>query len=328
MSRLPERPEKRCLNCEALIYGRFCQVCGQENSNHHVGFFQLARHFIFDIFHFDGKFFSTIGKLFTHPGLVSKEFIAGKRATHLDPIKMYVFTSAIFFLLFFKLFQPNGKTITTTNTTASPVNDTAIQTNNNRDTTIQRSVVNGFDITPYTSIGVFDSTQKKLPPEKRLSGVKRFIIRKAIYLKTEKGISDKALLYAFLSDFLHRLPQAMFVTLPLFALLLKLLYIRHKRWYYFEYGIFSIHFFIVGFICILAAVLLERLAGWTGMPFFSSINALPLLGLIGYLYFAMKRFYGQPVGKTILKWLLLMLSGIFTLVVVIALFAFISLIYL
>jgi hypothetical protein len=38
------------------------------------------------------------------PGFLSREYMKGRRASYLHPIKMYVFTSAIFFLLFFSVF--------------------------------------------------------------------------------------------------------------------------------------------------------------------------------------------------------------------------------
>ena len=321
MSSLPERSEKRCLNCESLIHGRFCQVCGQENSDHHLGFWQMVKHFIFDIFHFDGKFFSTLKKLFTRPGSVSKEFIEGKRVSNLDPVKMYVFTSAIFFLLFFKLYQPNVKTSTATEKTPVASQVTAGSATN-------RSFVNGFDIAPYTSLEAFDSAQNKLPANQKLGGIKRLIIRKAVYLHTHYGFDGYALAMAFINDFIHRLPQAMFVTLPLFALLLKLLYARRKQWLYFEHVIFSIHIFVTGFTCILLSLLFQRLSGWMVVPFIGSLQVLPVLALMLYLYLAMRLFYGQSWGKTLLKCLLLLFSGACVLASVIVVFAFISLIYL
>src|SRR5687768_17786211 len=101
MSHLTERKEKNCLNCNAIVQGRYCQVCGQENIVPQESFRHLVLHFIYDITHFDGKFFETLKYLIFKPGLISKEYIAGRRTRYLNPIRMYVFTSAIFFLIFF-----------------------------------------------------------------------------------------------------------------------------------------------------------------------------------------------------------------------------------
>jgi hypothetical protein len=101
VSHLSERIEKDCLNCGAVVQGRFCQVCGQENIEPKESFWHLVTHFMYDITHFDGKFFSTLKLLLFKPGFLSHEYLRGKRASYLHPIRMYVFTSAFFFLIYF-----------------------------------------------------------------------------------------------------------------------------------------------------------------------------------------------------------------------------------
>ena len=108
MSHAPERKEKDCLNCGTVIYGRFCHVCGQENVVPKESFGKLIIHFFYDITHFDGKFFETVKDLFFKPGFLSKEYTRGRRAKYLNPIRMYIFTSAFFFLIFFAFFSPDN----------------------------------------------------------------------------------------------------------------------------------------------------------------------------------------------------------------------------
>jgi hypothetical protein len=105
VSHHPERKEKNCLNCNAEVLGKYCQVCGQENIVPKESFWSLATHFIYDITHFDGKFFSTLKYLLFKPAFLSKEYLRGRRTSYLHPIRLYVFTSAIFFLVFFSFFQ-------------------------------------------------------------------------------------------------------------------------------------------------------------------------------------------------------------------------------
>ena len=83
----------------------------------------MLTHFVFDLFHFDGKFFSTLKYLLFKPGFLSKEHLKGRRADYLHPIRMYVFTSAFFFLLFFTFFNNNEELIEldTFNSTAAGV---------------------------------------------------------------------------------------------------------------------------------------------------------------------------------------------------------------
>jgi hypothetical protein len=83
--------------------GRYCQVCGQENLEPKETVWHLVSHFLNDVTHFDGKFFATLRLLLLKPGFLSSEYIRGRRASYLHPIRMYVFTSAIFFLVFFSI---------------------------------------------------------------------------------------------------------------------------------------------------------------------------------------------------------------------------------
>jgi len=108
MSHLKERHEKICLNCQSALYGRYCHVCGQENLEPKETVWHLVTHFFNDITHFDGKFFSTVKYLLRKPGFLSAEYMAGRRASYLNPIRMYVFTSAIFFLILFALKKPDS----------------------------------------------------------------------------------------------------------------------------------------------------------------------------------------------------------------------------
>src|SRR5689334_20294566 len=97
------RRDNTCLNCGSIVWNRYCPNCSQENLEPKESFGSLISHFISDITHFDGKFFSTTRYLLTSPGFLPSEYIAGRRARYLHPIRMYVFTSAVFFLLFFSL---------------------------------------------------------------------------------------------------------------------------------------------------------------------------------------------------------------------------------
>lgn len=97
MSHLKERQQKNCLNCNTEVQGRYCQNCGQENIEPKETVWHLIAHFFQDITHFDGKFFSTVKYLVIRPGFLSREYMVGRRASYVNPIRMYIFTSAFSF---------------------------------------------------------------------------------------------------------------------------------------------------------------------------------------------------------------------------------------
>jgi hypothetical protein len=112
------RKENNCLNCGAEVIGKFCHNCGQPNIEPKETVWQLINHFFADITHFDGKIFSSLRLVILKPGFLSKQYILGKRMSYLHPIRMYLFVSAIFFLIFFSVVKINEKNIGATNYTS------------------------------------------------------------------------------------------------------------------------------------------------------------------------------------------------------------------
>jgi hypothetical protein len=120
--------------------------------------------------------------------------------------------------------------------------------------------------------------------------------------------------------FLHKLPYLLFVSLPIFAFILKLLYIRRRQFYYVDHGIFSIHHYILSFILLLAIVLLAAAKakyhiGWLTTPEVILIIVWPV-----HLYIAMLNFYKQGWFKTFIKFSLLNLLGFFSLLMLFVVF--------
>ena len=77
----------------------------------------MFTHFFYDITHFDGSFFVTLKDLLFKPGFLSREYMLGRRKKYLHPVRMYVFTSAVFFLVFFSLFHVSENDISIKATT-------------------------------------------------------------------------------------------------------------------------------------------------------------------------------------------------------------------
>ena len=122
---------------------------------------------------------------------------------------------------------------------------------------------------------------------------------------------------------MHRLPYLLFLSLPLFALSLKLLYLRNKKVLYAGHAIYSIHHYIFSFIILLLLMVFDTLekTTWKG---FGVITALLIVLWPVHLLLSMKKFYGQGWWKTIGKMILLNLMGLVTILVLFALFVLFS----
>ncbi|HSZ87660.1 MAG TPA: DUF3667 domain-containing protein [Puia sp.] len=79
---------------------KFCSHCGQANTEPKESFFHLVADFFSDITHYDSKVFVTLKDLIFKPGFLTKEYNAGRRVTYLNPVRLYVFISAVFFSSF------------------------------------------------------------------------------------------------------------------------------------------------------------------------------------------------------------------------------------
>lgn len=98
---------------------------------------------------------------------------------------------------------------------------------------------------------------------------------------------------------LENLPVAMFVLLPLFALLLKGFY-PSREWFYSEHLVFAMHNHTVAFLVFTVLTLLPE-----GNAAATATAQVLLLGLPLYYFIAMRRFYGGGRFATAMKFLLL-----------------------
>ena len=96
------RQENDCLNCGTVLQGKFCHNCGQENLQMKESFGHMLNHAVSDYFHFDYQFFHTLKPLFFKPGHLTNEYLLGRRAQYLHPVKMYIFISLVFFVIIFQ----------------------------------------------------------------------------------------------------------------------------------------------------------------------------------------------------------------------------------
>jgi len=330
--------------------GRYCQVCGQENIVPRESFGGLVLHFFYDITHFDGKFFQSLKDLLLKPGFLSKEYINGRRASHLNPVRMYVFTSAIFFLVFFLLVNIKGrfdlvsdqKPLTNAqrvkmigdleNELNKKEGDTSVlseKLKRLKDTTKALSNSELLKISfwstdtatrTYHSLAEYDSVQRSLPSDQRDGGFSRMMIRKQIELTNKFEGNVKAVVLEWIEIFLHRLPYLLFISLPIFALILKLLYIRRRQFYYVDHGIFSIHHYIFSFIILLVILLLAMARHKYGFQWLRVAEVILIIIWPVYLYVAMLNFYKQGWFKTFVKFSLLNLLGFLSLLILFAVF--------
>ena len=93
------RKDHNCLNCGFHVDKHYCSNCGQPNIELKESFWAFIGHSIAHYFHFDSKFFQTMSPLLTKPGMVTQDYIAGRRARYINPVNLYIFVSIVYFLI-------------------------------------------------------------------------------------------------------------------------------------------------------------------------------------------------------------------------------------
>ncbi|MCU0368886.1 MAG: DUF3667 domain-containing protein [Cyclobacteriaceae bacterium] len=90
-----------CLNCNKELNGDYCSHCGQSAKTHRFTLkYVFKQDFLFSILHVNRGLLYSIKELFTRPGHSIREYIKGKRVTHLN-----YFTLLVIILLVFSLVE-------------------------------------------------------------------------------------------------------------------------------------------------------------------------------------------------------------------------------
>jgi len=282
MSHSTLRQEQTCLNCGQNVHDRFCSYCGQENREPHETFWGLLVHFIEDIFHYDGKLFSTVKQLFLKPGYLSAEYLRGKRTVYLHPIRFYLFTSAFFFICLFYVFHPVEKMLEVSESKNKVESSESILT-------IQNGLIQDKKDNPKT-FEAYLFEQSKLPLEKRDTEFEQKLI-KQVYNSGKQYTNPATLFEDLLETMLHKMSTLLFIALPLLAFLLQLVFIRRKGFYYMHHGIFVLHMATSLFLILFVSEILNLLSLATHISLISAFGVWIIYAWIIYYFMSFKRFY-------------------------------------
>ena len=321
-------PDEPCLNCGDPTPGRFCPSCGQRKTDVLVSVRTLLADVLEDQLVLNRALPRTLGALLFHPGRLTAEYVNGRIVRYIAPFRLYLVASVIFFLLlsFFGLQAVDRATLRTTGV-ASDLSgaDSALQAMR-----IRQEVLADLDTTDMPaalraalrqSVAQLDSARATLPDSGALAQRGADVQRAAdtplppgvmqpwareisiqspfpvLNHAVERRVAEighlppRMAVREVLEDYVEYAPHMVFLLLPLFALLLKLLYARRGR-YYAEHFVFALHVHAFAFVIFIVMFALP----WDG------VDALLLLWAVVYLWLAMKRVYGQGVLKTTLKW--------------------------
>jgi hypothetical protein len=88
-----------CPNCERITAGaRFCGECGQDRRDPSRSLSLLVADAVAEFFSLEGRTARTVRRLLLRPGALTADWVEGRRARFTPPLKLYLGSSAAFFL--------------------------------------------------------------------------------------------------------------------------------------------------------------------------------------------------------------------------------------
>lgn len=297
MSHNKIREDKTCLNCRHVVEQKFCPNCGQENSDSRKTFHHLFVHFFEDLTHYENAFWKTIKNLLFKPSTLTKEYLSGKRLSYLAPVRLYIFISFITFLLI-SMFP--SKVSGDIDKSEKEINKEIAKATKD----IKKEDKKYFRFLDMKKI---DSIQKYGKEEEKLNASSYWFVEKASHVidkYTKKEIYEK-----FVEAFFHNLPKILFIIMPFFAFFLWLFH-NKKRWYYFDHGIFTLHYFSFLLLIFLIMFIIDRIVGLFGedspLSYISGLTTFAgTIWMCYYFYPAHHRFYGESRIVSFIKSVLL-----------------------
>jgi hypothetical protein len=259
----------RCLNCDSPLKGHFCSSCGQRVVPPNPTVHELAGEAFAEFSGWDGKVAATARLLIRKPGALTCEYLAGRRARYIQPVRLYLTFSVAFFLL----------------AASSP--------NLNRNS--------GFSIRNGVSVGKANadvvtvplSGDASLTPDERKKVLAQVATAPWYIRPMIRRVSVDA--KGFQHDVFEAMPKGLFALLPVFAGILALFFWRR---HFTEHLYFALHLHAFAFL----ALTVNELVKFThSLPLSGLAGVVALLWIVVYAHFAFRRVYGNSHLVTLVK---------------------------
>jgi Protein of unknown function (DUF3667) len=313
-----------CQNCGAALNGPYCGACGQREHSRIVSLGHLLQEAVGDILHLDSRIWRTLRPLLLRPGLLTVEFLAGRRARYVPPFRLYLVVSIALFVLTRHLPGVGGDPFLVG---GHPVFEDPAAT---QSVYLATQAALAAKRAELEQKGASEELREKVAAlQERMDEMQsaramaarpdegcdslRFSIfgSKALesraHAACRKVAADKGASLG--RAFLDNLPKMMFLLLPILALINKALYIRSRR-YYVEHLLFFVHVHVFVFLVLCSIIignsLFALVPGGVRPP--AIVSAAVWIAALAYVYLAMRRVYGQGRFKTSIKFGLLLVA--------------------
>lgn len=257
-SRRGELLPDHCLDCGAAMLGPYCSSCGQKNELEHRSLWQLVKDAVGPAVLLESKLWRTLGTLLGRPGALSEAYTEGKRSRYIRPLRLYFWVSVLFFSLL----------------------------------ALRPAHVATIKVAPEDTVNLRFAPELQRRLREKLEPFKDPPSQGAQQATPREAGDGRAVAVERLrNEFISRLPKALFLLLPIFALLLRGLWRRRP---YVDHLVFALHAHTVLFIGLAVGTI-----RW------GPVEAVGVLAPVAWFLPAVHRFYRSGWVETVLKALLL-----------------------
>src|SRR5436309_4146359 len=342
-----------CENCGAELQGHWCAQCGQAAIEYRRSFRYVVADLLNEFLNWDSKFFTTIALLILKPWRLTNEFLAGKRVRYVNPLRLYLLAS----ILFFFAVNYGVKGLNFEPGKIDPKDRAEIEADLKkedlppaarekleawlREAPAQASPAVGSPTpttAPSPTAGLHPSATSADKQERQYGkiGERPFVIVDSSSKSStpfERWIEGRAKekmgehgtkMGLFISTLFSNLPYMMLCCIPLFALVLKVLYVR-KRVFYIDHLVYALHIHSFAYLAIMLIVLITiglnrsipgAFAGW--------IIAALWITFAAQIFLSIRRGYRQGWFFTVFKFFLGGFAYLIVLTVALAITFFIT----
>jgi hypothetical protein len=316
-----------CEDCGAELHGRYCSKCGQVAVDYHRSFRHVIAEVAESFLNWDSKFTKTIGLLVIRPGWLTNQFIAGRRTRYLHPLRLYLLVSILFFLCV-RLAPIETKPQIKANLTAKDrAKVEEAMKDPNIPAAVREQVLKGLAKSAKSSAAkqAGPAMPAEVPspsPAPVVRGHSKLLddgsrpswLKQRIKEKVGPHGDNVQLLGKTLRD---NISTMMLFCIPLFALVLKILYFRQRR-FYIEHLVYALHIHSFFYIALLLTVFSAIAAKHWAPALETPLLWIFWLAIVAQVFLSIRQVYRQGWSMTIFKFFLGGFVYLFVLVVALA----------
>ncbi|ELX11069.1 hypothetical protein Jab_2c31720 [Janthinobacterium sp. HH01] len=316
----------KCPNCEAVVSGHYCSNCGQEAILHHASTREFLHEFVGHYVALEGRLWGTVMRLLFRPGALTLEYIRGRRVRFVQPLRLYLTLSLLFFAIMkfsggFSLnTQDNDKPETVVASSAADIARNAAKVQEKasekikpltpeevRGKTAAEAAIDDMqkdfklEESSATPAGALSKAKSKIESKSEKDFNLNVMDKDGDFLNNWPALKHKWQAFedlpgsekgkVFTEGFYHYAPYAIFCLMPVFALFLKVLYLGSGKRFG-EHLLFALH--TNAFAFFIYSVILLVPSAFAGFVLWC--------WLLGYLPWAMRRVYGGSRWGVFFRW--------------------------